>query len=401
MDFFEKYKNLEKVDYENIADSSWPSFSEFIHHENIPDYIYKEIDSTLSLEKFSHVSFCILPFNGIEYPTKTFCCLTPKNTDRESVKSKMLAGQRPEECHHCWRLEDQGLRSDRMIKNESYDFYHEISLSEIFRDTQRNPQTDLTCIKLDSDNVCNATCVTCGPDSSSSWGDLLRKKTGSHHPIWSIKQQDINIDYQKTKTISFRGGEPFLSKQNFAILENLIDHGNTNCVVSFVTNGSIWPSDQQLALLQQFKNLIISLSIDGIGPVFDYLRYPLKWSVVNDHVSRWKSIGVELGISYTLSNLNVMYHDETKKWFSEQNIPFLINPVYSPKIFSITSLPKSVKSLISERIEDASVRQMLGSHCDEDDQHFVGLQKEILRQDNLKSISIKNYLPELCKILEL
>lgn len=392
----EKYSNLTKADYEAIADPSWPSFETFSNHESVPGHIYEEIDQMLDLETFDHPSFCILPFRGIEYPSGKFCCLVSPGTDREYIKTQILAGERAQECSACWRMEDLGQRSDRLIKNETFDFYHHMSVKDLLEQARSKPATQLNCVKFDSDNTCNATCVTCDPNSSSAWGNLLR--TAEQPRIWNIKQQEF--DYAGCKTLMFRGGEPFLSKNNFAILERLLSLGNDSCVVSFVTNGSIWPSESQLATMLKFKNLVISFSIDGVGPVFEYLRYPLAWSTVADNLRKWKQLGVELGVSYTLSNINLLYHDQTRQWFHDQHVPFLINPVQSPEWFAMNSLSASIKQFIGNRIQDPAVRQMLREHDAMDDIRFDRFRQEIAKQDQLKKISIKDYLPEFSELIK-
>lgn len=185
------------------------------------------------------------------------------------------------------------------------------------------------------------------------------------------------------------------------MLKRLLTEGNDSCVVSFVTNGSIWPSETQLATMLKFKNLVISFSIDGVGPVFEYLRYPLSWSNVIDNLRKWRELGVELGVSYTVSNLNLLYHDQTRQWFTEQQLPFLINPVQNPDWFAINSLPASIKQFISDRVQDAAVREMLREHQDIDDVRFARFCKEIVNQDQLKKISIRNYLPEFSELTKL
>lgn len=399
MNLIDKYQNLTAADYEAIADPAWPTFETFCRHDHIPAHVYDEIDQMLDITEFDHPSFCMLPFYGIEYPAQTFCCLTPPGSDRDKVKSQILAGKRAEECSVCWHLEDQGLRSDRLIKNQSFDFFHNQSMHELYNQLAMNPATNLLCVKIDSDRTCNATCMTCDARSSTAWEQLT--KSNRFFPIWNEQHQQIDLNYLECKSLMFRGGEPFLSKNNFVHLERLLAAGNYDCHVSFVTNGSIWPSPHQLDMLLQFKNLVISFSIDGVGKVFDYLRYPLKWEIVTDNLQRWQQLNIQLGISYTLSNLNIFYHERTCKWFDSNHLPYYINLVKSPKHFSINSLPKELKSAIRRSFGDADVRNIFRLHQKEDDEQFEIFKKNILWQDKLKKISIKEYLPELADLIQL
>jgi sulfatase maturation enzyme AslB (radical SAM superfamily) len=392
----EQYKNLTESDYNAIADPSWPSFREFSTHHNIPERVYTEINQMLDLEVFDHPSFCVLPFIGYEYPSDTFCCLAQPRSNRELVKKEMLNSNKPAACNKCWNLEEHGICSDRHIKNSTYDFYTG-NIKNLYNNLRNGKNYPISLYKIDSSNLCNATCVTCGDGASSAWISL--NKRNNIPTVTHVKniEDKIYVDYKNADNIMFRGGEPFLELRNFEILQKLVDCGNTECVISFVTNGSIWPSPERLELLKKFPKLIISLSIDGIGSVFEYLRYPLSWDSVVDNINKWKSLGVELGVSYTLSNLNILYHNETVAWFKENDLPFLINPVYSPEYFGVRALPAKVKDLIYNK----NKFNLLLEHSDNDDINFQNFIKQIKHQDQIKKISINDYLPELVKLLEL
>lgn len=397
MDFFNKYESVTEDDYNAIYDPSWPTYQEFITHRNIPIRVYNDIDAMLDLVPFEHPSFCILPFIGFEYPQNTFCCINTNGTNnREQVKQDMLQGIRPLSCNKCWNLEDKGIKSDRLIKNGTYDYWHG-NLKDFYNQVLISSNPPLSYYKIDSTNTCNAQCITCGPDASSAWISLY-KQHGIRYKHKRIDIDSLQIDYTNAKSISFRGGEPFLSSKNFEILSKLIEHNNTDCFIGFVTNGSVWPTDKQLDILQQFPNLVISLSIDGVGPVFEYLRYPLKWDTVLENFAKWKKFkNIKFGVSYTLSNMNIMYHNDTVKWFCENDLPFLVNPVYSPSCFNVNSLPKVVKEKLQKTID----KELFKTHSNIHDKRYKGFLNEIAKQDKIKGISIKDYLPEFVELLQM
>ena len=376
------YSWVTKKSYEDIADESWPSYEVFCKHANIPQVIYNDIDSMLRpYIPFEHPSFCVNPFYSLEIPENTSCCLLPRFADVERIKQQMLDGKRPPDCAKCWNLEDSGRNSDRLLKNKTLDFYSNIDLHQLLKLAQDN-KNKTTMYKIDTSNACNATCVTCGEHLSTGWQQLLNNNDIiATSKKWTVDKQtlDSNIDYNEAKCIVFRGGEPLLSNQNFVVLEKLIQAGNTDCFISFVTNGSIRPTAKQTELIKQFTTVNFCFSIDGIGPVFDYLRYPLEWSVVEDNVQWARQQGFVVSVSYTKSNLNRLYEDETFKWLDKFDIDYLINPVYVPNYFAPQIWPG-----------DDAYKSKLWEAC----------KQEIARQDQLKGISINDYLPELAAILQ-
>jgi MoaA/NifB/PqqE/SkfB family radical SAM enzyme len=99
-------------------------------------------------------------------------------------------------------------------------------------------------------------------------------------PAWKLLPEttDDAIDYAHATTVGFRGGEPFLSDNTWHVLEQLAQANNTACVINFTTNGSIALTAEQRNLLARFDTVGFNFSIDGVGAVFEYVRYPLQWT---------------------------------------------------------------------------------------------------------------------------
>lgn len=334
-------------------------------------------------------NFCVLPFFGAEYKESGFdspCCLmTPSNRSIEQIRKDFIENRRPAECNKCWINEDSGLESDRQIKNRAYDFYADRDLRYVKEDCSKGLYSQ-QIIKLYTSMLCNSTCATCSSSHSTAWAALETKTIELKKiPGHTLDQ----IDFAQVKMLSFVGGEPLYEKFNFDILERLVDAGNTNCFVSMVTNGSTKITPSQINTLSKFKNLNFCLSIDGVGPVFEYVRYPLKWSTLLDNIQLYQSLGIQLSVSYTISNLNVLYHNETVKWFADNNLQFNHIIVYSPAHFHPNVLPNALKQdpTLSEFFTPLTDRLLLDQ--------FVA---EVRRQDQLKGININNYLPKLSSL---
>lgn len=396
----EKYSYITQLDYETVAGPDWPSFSVFASHDRVPDFVYNEIDLMLTApEQFDHPSFCVLPFYGLEYPRKTFCCLVPPRTDRELVKQQMIEGQRPDACNKCWVLEESGIKSDRLIKNETLDFYTNKNIKDLFNECVEK-KSKIVNYKIDTNNVCNSTCVTCSSMASSAWAKLEKEHGKKAARTWQINDEEIDtvVDYSTAESITFRGGEPFMSKTNFYILEKLVQYQNTDCFISFVTNGSFDLTDKQIQLIKKFPNVNFCFSIDGIGPVFDYLRYPLTFEKIKQNIDFCKNNEIIVSVSYTLSNINILYHNQTVSWFEENNLKFIVNSVYNPAHFRPAALPLWVKEKIKNSLEP-NIQKLISTHSSNDDQDYKIFCQIITKQDAWKNIQLKNYLPDLADLL--
>jgi hypothetical protein len=261
----QKYEYVSHADYDSVAGPDWPSFDQFRSHNNIAQFVYDEIDQMLRPnEVFDHPAFCVLPFFGLELNnSETACCLLPTEHDIKKIRAQMLVRQRPVECGKCWRNEDANEISDRQLKNQTLSLVEDTTIQSLL-DQCRHGQYSVKMLKIDTSNTCNATCITCGSVSSSAWAALERKNNIVPENNWRISHYAINhrLDYSNIKMVSFRGGEPFLSSTNFDILDKLLKHNNSDCFVSFVTNGSFDLTDTQKNILNKFKKVNFCFSID-------------------------------------------------------------------------------------------------------------------------------------------
>jgi hypothetical protein len=210
-----------------------------------------------------------------------------------------------------------------------------------------------------------------------------------------INLENSNINYSTAKRISLLGGEPFFDPKTFEILEKLFEYNNTDCFVSLVTNGSIILKQSQLDLLSKFTDLNICISIDGIGPVFEYMRWPAKWNILCDNIKKFQQITNNISISYTISSLNVLYYQQTIDWFNTQKLRYNHNIISSPTWLSLDTMPVEIKKLLFNNSFAKLWVPTKGNEITLKDYYI-----KIQQQDQAKKIDIKNYLPELAIIFD-
>ena len=78
-------------------------------------------------------TFCVMPFYGAEFNHQGYitpCCLL-EDQNILKIQQDMLNGVRSKACNKCWVLEDRGLISDRILKNQALDFYENMDIKEI------------------------------------------------------------------------------------------------------------------------------------------------------------------------------------------------------------------------------------------------------------------------------
>lgn len=351
-------------------------------------------------------TFCVLPWFGREIhwnQQETHCCLLPQKYNIDKIKKQMLEGQKPVECQKCWNLEEQSLQSDRQLKNSALDWYWDRDLQFIKQDAEHD-KNSIRMLTLMTSYTCNATCVSCGDHSSSSWSQLNHRMNPAV-PIRPTKFIDINLIKQKVnfaelKTLSLLGGEPLYEKKNFELLEHLLELGNDTVFLSMVTNGSVALNHRQKKILSRFKNVNFCISIDGIGPVFEYLRFPLKWQDLLDNLKFFRQVTDNISSSYTLSNLNILYHAQTVEWFDQNKIPHNNNPIYQPVWLQPRALPLTAKQHLKTILTESDFDTYIGSdHGKQDQLHWEECLIKLSKQDAVKGANWQEYLPQLAQLV--
>lgn len=286
-----------------------------------------------------------------------------------SVREALANGIRHENCELCWKEEDAGRKSKRLRENATY-MRHLRNGGE--------PYEGLAKFELNLGNTCNLKCRTCDTHSSSQWirdrfdtnpeisnhfktfkiyADDMKKYHMTYDdesPFW----EDLENNLRTIRQFDFYGGEPFMSKKMWRILELCIEKGYAkNIDLHYATNGTQWPAEK-IAMFEHFNKVHLTFSIDGVGKQFEYMRHPAKWDEVNENMQKamalnYKPMAGTTSWGMTLSTLNI-YNlpelvEEYHKNYSHKFRHFL-NLVHGPIHFNISKLPESAKTALLEKL---------------------------------------------------
>lgn len=203
----------------------------------------------------------------------------------------------PKECTRCKETEMIGHDSIRV---------HSIR----FHQEQTRP--DYLVVGGVLDNVCNSGCLTCDENHSTKIGSLNSKI----YPIIDNTNRFWDLPIDRIVKLDINGGEPSASKNYKEILKNIpknVKHVriNTNCSL-------IIPEINDL--LDKNINVTVTVSLDGIESVHDYVRWPIKWEKFYNNLMVYKSMGVELNTWTTISALNVGDFNNILNFVNKNNI---------------------------------------------------------------------------------
>jgi organic radical activating enzyme len=282
---------------------------------------------------------------------------TPVNVKEREM---MLLNTRNTSCeNNCFRAEDVGAISPRIIR-KGYQKTH--------FDTITQPRTiDIT---LGSD--CNLSCSYCTKEYSSTWRkDIL---DNGNYPViieddrYQINSKDRIIHKlsqpNKNNTKHFKlilkeiesmtpqleialitGGESLLHNNLFDILDSL---ANVPQVILFSGLGiSTSRFEKILSKLQKYKNIVLKLSCENIGPYLEFNRYGITWDQYKAKLDLIDKYKIDYIFYSTLSNLSLFGYHEFVEYFREtkKEYDFVYKPDFmSPYVMDSTSKNSIIKS---------------------------------------------------------
>lgn len=313
----------------------------------------------------------------------------------QTLREQFRRGERPQGCTNCWRAEAAGYTSKRQNDNNR------------FKHHQENVTLDAPVyLDLKLGSLCNIKCRICSTQYSQKWRDDETKLFGSPRydtvlgwldessPFW----QDLEQIAPTIEFIDFTGGEPFLVKGHWLLLERLVELGVSNQIsIHYNTNGTILP--EQRDLWQHFRYVEIAYSFDGVGPRFEYQRHPARWSTCEQNFRTVLEEGVaRVSLCYTVNMFSVMYMQEFDEWAPT---PVYWNILYGPEHYSIREcMPESAKQLIADTIPDDGVRDYMLSGAS-DPRWLEEFRTLTLELDQIRGENFKSVFPELAQKLNI
>lgn len=326
-------------------------------------------------------TYCILPFIHLEARSDSFvtpCCMSQEfykrdngspftltkdtlndvwqSTSIQTLRTALINGEKPTACNACWLEESFGAESKRLRENKRW-------LSS--RTSITLPTTAPKFLDLKFGNTCNLKCRICCPGSSSLWvkehNDVYGKPSSDIQKAAQWPEQNERFwteldDWLPTvELFEIYGGEPFLIKRHFELLKKSVALGySKNQSIHYNTNGTIWPQDAIDNIWPYFKDVDIMFSIDGIGPQFEYQRFPAVWSVVENNLLRLLNTKHRVQICLSVSMFNVYYLTEYLDYFATKNIEVWVNIVYTPQDLCVQHLPNDVKTIIVDKFTNSN-----------------------------------------------
>lgn len=359
-----------------------------------------------------------------------------KSKTRKNILDALSKGIKHRSCESCWDSERSGVESIRQTMNNA--------IPDTLQPLPEQPRI----VILKPGNQCNLACSYCNPETtwklyksdyilsdppsklpnSYEWyKEKFKYKTPETKPSYreyinqfksqreSFKRSnqlwnDLNDWSPGIVHYALFGGEPFVMKPLFDLLNNTAEKGDAEHISLYIsTNGTVW-SQKHIDTIMKYESVELGISIDALEKQFEYMRYPAKWEKVLANFEKFielreksNSGKVKLKISGTANPYNVFYLDELKDFGKKYDVIVDIHLIQIPEHYDVRILPDKVKESIVDKFKGRSDLQNVSTHlqttienakkhCDD----FVYYTKGL---DKLRNLNFGKTFPEFHQIL--
>ena len=282
----------------------------------------------------------------------------------EEIREEIRQGGQPDNCETCWIDERNGKKSKRQVYNEYY--AHWYGDHYIIWDQVPERVVDAQLI---FDNTCNLKCRSCNTNYSSKWREEAIDRGvpfwENEHPVDMMDEKlstfwtDLDNWTNDILRLEIMGGEPFYMKQFREFAKLLIERKTSQRIaLTLSTNGTVANKELLESMASNFKDLAFSVSIDGVGDKFEYLRHPGNWEETKSNLDYYYELHnsmypVNVQITHTVTALNVMYLPEFYEYFKNRwpNFNIWLNIAHFPKWITSAVLPARAKKDITEKLQ--------------------------------------------------
>ena len=284
------------------------------------------------------------------------------------IRSDMKSGKKIDGCLRCYQEEASGKKSLR----QRYNRRNSLPPHELISDLN-SPK--IRWIELGLSNDCNLACRMCDSRYSLKWFDDEKEFYGktfskTKRAKWDIEAITPFLD--DLVHIKFTGGEPLMARGHVSFIDKLLDRGLAkNIFLNYNTNLTIRPGKSLIEKWKKFRYVEIACSFDGVGAVWELVRYPSRWEkaekVLRLFFQLTHEMDCRIGLRSAISVNNILGMADSFDWWIENwnqyaAAPFeknqWINPTHVtfPSFLSLTALPEKYKDIIAGKLRRQSLR---------------------------------------------
>ena len=157
------------------------------------------------------------------------------------------------------------------------------------------------------------------------------------------------------------GGEPMLIGEVHLLMRHLVQSGVAERITLMcVTNATVY-DDEWFHLASRFKSVTLVFSVDGFGQLNDYIRFPSKWSDIDDNIRRFLRLpNAHPRINMTVQAYNMLGIADLIAYCASLNLGFGYHVLEYPPYLGVATLPAAIRQLAADRLREFARKKGMG-----------------------------------------
>jgi MoaA/NifB/PqqE/SkfB family radical SAM enzyme len=192
---------------------------------------------------------------------------------------------------------------------------------------------------------------------------------------------DFNLIIPFLDRIEFAGGEPLIDPIHYRILNLLKPYAN-NIELKYSTNltNLSYKKEDVLQLWENFKSIDITISIDGVGDIYNYIRQAGDYNDIKRNINVIKKHPKVKRIAgaCTIQIYNVFNIPELIDEFNELGVRLHTHRVNYPEFLDVRVLPSQIKD---EIITSLNNYLAIGNQSEHNKHHITDIIHTLLGGD--------------------
>ena len=375
------------------------------------------------------------------------------NNHMRKIRKQMIEGEVVKGCEHCYDLEDMGFPSYRT--NYIRDWFEYSGRGEeihdiIERSVNNDYYVDTPPMYLDFrlGNMCNLKCRMCQPQNSSqiqkeykkientepekaqfikdnfTWGQFVDNLTPWQDDPEFLRQVEEWLP--GVNKLYFTGGEPTIIERVYWIMEKCIELGIAKDIDLVFNSNMTNVQKRFIDLVEQFKSVLMCVSVDAFGNENEYIRGASHWSQVDKNIRKYcesKVVGrilfspvIQIYNILTITKLLDYCEMLEEEYGREIFVTFLICDY--PTSLDFRNCPDQVREVAAGRLEnwlkrskvlvnrienvqsiEATIKALKENRKENWEQELVTFSKYTELLDKQRDESMEEALPELFKLM--
>jgi len=375
------------------------------------------------------------------------------NDHMRKIRKQMLNEEVVHGCNHCYDLEDMGFPSYRTNYIRDW-FEYSGKGEEIIERIERSKLNDYRVeeppmyLDFRLGNMCNLKCRMCQPQNSSqinkeyvkieqadpesaqfikdnfTWGQFAENITPWQDDPEFLRQVEEWLP--GVNKLYFTGGEPTIIERVYWIMEKCVEMGIAKDIELVFNSNMTNIQARFINLVEQFKNVLMCISVDAYGHENEYIRGASHWSQVEKNLRKYCAsdvIGtvlfspvIQIYNILTINKLLDFCEELELEYGREVFVTFLICDY--PTSLDFRNCPDNVREVAAERLEawlssskvlskrqenvqsiNATIKALKENRKENWRQELITFQKYTDLLDKTRDESMQQALPELWNLM--